>query len=171
MDRLKNILTYIIVFLALVFCTQWLVIKYIPNGIYKIAVHRAGKEPNKWIHNGKTDASMRRVVLPNPDFIYSALFYDVKDKDLVVMGSFPDSAYASIAFYDDRCQPYYVYNNQSPRRTGPFWFQLSKHGLKGANQMQAKTNKGVIICRFLVTGDSSYQKMQAFQHQLLSQVK
>ncbi|MDB5284709.1 MAG: putative integral rane protein [Bacteroidota bacterium] len=164
---MRKLLIGILVFASLAFVTQWLAIKYIPNIIYKIAVRR-GKEINTWIHNGKTDASMRRVVLPNPDFIYSALFYDVNDKDLTISGTLPDSTYASVAFYDDRCQPYYVYNNQSLRRTGKFAFQLSRLGLKGPNQLQAKTNKGIIICRFLLTGDSSFQKMSAFQRQLFS---
>jgi uncharacterized membrane protein len=167
---MKRKIIYIVAFLVLVFCTQWLVVKYLPNLVYRIAVHRAG-ETNKWIAAGKTDATMRRVVLPNPDFIYSALFYDVNDKDLVIMGVLPDSMYASVAFYDNRCQPWYVYNNLSKNRTGQFWFQLSKRGLKGTNQIQAKTNKGVIICRFLVGTDSLRSKMVDYQHSLVSSMK
>lgn len=168
---MKKWLTYLTIAAALTFLTQWLVIRYIPNLIYRIAVKRSAHEPNKWIHNGKTDAAMRKVVLPNPDFVYSALFYDVNDRDLIIEGVLPDSVYASVAFYDNRCQPYYVYNNMSKRRTGQFWFQLSRRGLKGANQLQAKTNKGVIICRYLLANDSNYAKAVEYQHQLVSELK
>lgn len=163
---MKRLITVVFSILVLALLVQWLVIKYIPNVVYKIAVHRSGNDFNRWINAGKTDAGMRRVVLPNPDFIYSALFYDVSGKDIILTGNFPDSTYASVAFYDNRCQPYYVYNNLSDNRKGQFRFQLSKKSANGPNQLQAKTGRGVVICRFLVKDSSKYEKMRAYQQQL-----
>jgi len=155
----------------LTFIIQWLFIKYVPNIVYKIAVHRSGRQCNQWINAGKTDAKMRRVVMPNPDFVYSAFFYDVNEKDIVVSGVLPDSGYASISFYDDRCQPYYVYNNLTQNHTGKFSLLLSQKASNAENQVQAKTLKGVLICRFLVKGDSAFQKMKEYQSQLSSAYK
>jgi hypothetical protein len=162
---MRRLLNFLLV-LGIAVVTQWAIIKYAPNVIYKIAVRRSNHPVNQWVNANKTDAAMRQVVLPNPDFIYSALFYDVNSKDLVLTGLFPDSVYASLAFYDDRCQPYYVYNNMASHRKGPFWFTLTRWGRKEANYLQAKTNKGVIICRFLVKNGGDFEKMKAYQQKL-----
>ena len=159
----------IVALLAFIF--QWMFIKYVPDLVYKIAIHRIKGQSNQWISAGKTDAKMRRVVMPNPDFVYSALFYDVNDKDISVSGVLPDSGYASVAFYDDRCQPYYIYNNLDRKRTGKFNFRLSNAAPRSTNDMQVKSGRGVIICRYLMKGDSSYQKMKAYQGQLSCEVK
>lgn len=161
--------TLIVVVLA--FIIQWMFIKHVPDIVYKIAVHRSGRPANQWINAGKTDAGMRRVVMPNPDFVYSAFFYDVNEKDVVVSGVLPDSGYASVSFYDDRCQPYFVYNNLSQDHTGKFSLTLSHQESTGEHEVHAKTNKGVLICRFLMKGDSALQRMKDYQNQLTSEVK
>ena len=167
---MKRIIIPALVFIAVALLTQWLVIKYIPTIVHAIALKRVHLR-NQWINNDKTDAGMRRVVLPNPDFKYSALFYDVNEHDIIVTGVLPDSTYSSVAFYDDRCQPYYVYNNLSADHKGRFEFQLSKHEVNGAKQIQPKTNTGVIICRYLVKNESAFNVMKAFQQQLACTVK
>lgn len=168
---MKKLIIGLTIALLVVFITQLLFIKYTPDLVYRIAVRRAGGSLNHWINAPKTDASLRRVVLPNPDFVYSALFYDVSKKDVIVSGVFPDSSYASIAFYDDRCQPFFVYNNLAEKQKGNFRFELSKDDRTGPGQLKPKMNKGVIICRFLMTTDSSYQKMLAYQQLLKSELK
>lgn len=168
---MKKFAVNALIVVVLAFIVQWMFIKYVPNLVYKIAVHRSGKSCNQWINAGKTDAKMRRVVMPNPDFVYSALFYDVNEKDIVVSGVLPDSGYASISFYDDRCQPYFVYNNLSSDHAGKFSLTLSQHESTGPHEVKAKTNKGVLICRFLLKGDSAFQKMKDYQHQLTSELK
>ena len=114
---------------------------------------------------------MRRVVLPNPDFKYSALFYDVSEHDITIAGMLPDSSYSSLAFYDDRCQPYFVYNNLSAEHKGRFEFRISKNAEDGAKQIHPKTNTGVIICRYLVKNDSAFNMLKAYQQQLTCSVK
>ena len=168
---MKKFAVNALIVIVLAFITQWMFIRYVPNLVYKIAAHRAGKPGNHWIHAGKTDAGMRRVVMPNPDFVYSAFFYDVNEKDIVISGVLPDSGYASISFYDNRCQPYFVYNNLSEEHKGKFALTLSQHESTGPHEVKAKANKGVLICRFLVKGDSAFQRMKDFQNQLTSELK
>ena len=158
-------------FLLLALVTQWAVIRFLPNLVYKIATGRIDHKFNAWINSGKTDASMRRVVMPNPDFVYSALFYDVSDKNVIVSGVLPDSTYASISFYDDRCQPYYVYNNLDSTRAGKFELNLVKGEVNDAHAVHVKTDRGVIICRFLRSNDSSYQQLVPYQKLLKCEVK
>jgi uncharacterized membrane protein len=165
-NLMKKIVTWLTLFLLIAFISQWVIIKYLPNIVYKIAIHRVHNNFNTWINSGKTDAGMRRVVMPNPDFVYSALFYDVSDRNIKVSGVFPDSTYASISFYDDRCQPYYVYNNLDSARTGKFELDLVKDGTNDAHSVKVKTERGVIICRFLKSTDSSYQQLVPYQKML-----
>ena len=163
---MRKIVYGIICFLLLAFATQWAVIKYFPDLVYKIATHRTGNRFNTWINAGETNASMRKVVMPNPDFVYSALFYDITDHPITVSGVFPDSTYASVSFYDDRCQPYQVYNNLDPNRKGKFEFILDSKEANAPHSMKAKTNRGVIICRFLRSNDSSYRQLVSYQKTL-----
>ena len=168
---MKKFAANVFIVVVMAFIIQWMFIRYVPNIVYRIAVHRSGHLTNQWINAGKTDASLRRVVLPNPDFVYSALFYDVSGKDIVVSGVLPDSGYASISFYDARCQPYFVYNNLSPDHTGKFSLTLSHQESMGSHEVHAQTNKGVMICRFLMKGDNDLQRMKSYQSQLSSQLK
>jgi uncharacterized membrane protein len=163
---MRKVVTGTIVFLLIAFTVQWALVKYAPNLVYKIAIGRVKGEFNKWMNAGNTDANMRRVVMPNPDFVYSALFYDVADKDISVSGILPDSTYASVSFYDDRCQPYYVYNNLDSTRRGKFELKLGKSDERNAQFIHAKTTRGAIICRFLKSTDSSYQQLVPFQQAL-----
>jgi hypothetical protein len=161
---------YVVVFISIAAVTQWAAIKYIPNLVHAIAVHRV-KKINVWVNAGKTDAAMRKVVMPNPDFIYSALFYDVNSHDITVSGYLPDSGYASVAFYDDRCQPYYVYNNLEPNHTGPFTFSLSSRLVKVIHGLHPLTNTGVIICRYLLKSDTAFARIKNYQGELRSEVR
>jgi uncharacterized membrane protein len=163
---MRRVVTGFIFFLLIAFVTQWAVIRYAPDLVFKEALRRTNHQYNKWMNAGNTDAKMRRVVMPNPDFVYSALFYDVTNKDITVAGIFPDSTYASVSFYDDRCQPYYVYNNLDSTRRGKFELNLVNDDKGGANSVRAKTGKGVIICRFLKSTDSSYQQLVPYQQAL-----
>jgi uncharacterized membrane protein len=168
---MRRFFSWLIAFLLIVFVTQWMVIKYLPSLVYRIAIHRIDNKFNVWINSGKTDANMRRVVMPNPDFVYSALFYDVRNKNLTVSGVLPDSTYASISFYDNRCQPYYVYNNLDSARKGKFELILVKNGDDDGHSVHVKTDRGVIICRFLKSTDSSYQQLVPYQKMLMSEIK
>jgi uncharacterized membrane protein len=167
---MKKFAVNALIVLLLAFITQWLFIRYVPDIVYRIAVHRVSFT-NQWIHNGHTDARMRRVVLPNPDFVYSALFYDLGDKELDLSGMLPDSGYASVSFYDDRCQPYLVYNNLSANHHGQFHFILSSKPSNAENEIQAKTRRGVLICRYLVKDARDYEQMRSFQSRLRCQLK
>ncbi len=168
---MRKIVIGLIGFVLLVLAIQWAVIHYLPDVVYKIATRRIEHKFNVWINAGKTDASMRRVVMPNPDFVYSALFYDVTDNNIQISGVLPDSTYASISFYDDRCQPYCVYNNLDSSRTGKFELNLVKNETSAPHTVHVKTERGVVICRFLKSTDGSYQQLVPYQKMLRCEVK
>ena len=44
-----------IIFLSIALITQWVVVKYLPAWVYKIAIHRIDHKFNVWTNAGKTD--------------------------------------------------------------------------------------------------------------------
>lgn len=158
MSRIK----WLVVFVFITWAVQQLFIAFVPNLVFAIAQIRKPEPLNTVIHVSKTDAGLRKVVLPNPDFIYSACFYDVGHNDLLVTGEFADSAqYCCIAFYDNTAQPYYVRNNLQGFKN-KYTIRLSAVG-RVQRTLKAKTAKGVILMRYLAT--DSAQRANALRLQ------
>ncbi len=149
-------------FAAIVFVVQYLFIAYIPDLIFAIAKRRSEKPLNSVIHAPRTDAKLRRVVLPNPDFIYSACFYDASENDLMITGEFPDSTqYGSLAFYGSNIQPYLVMNNQNGRKTK---FKLRLTSVSRVHSDIISPNKqGAILLRMLAVDSAQIQKALSLQ--------
>ncbi len=153
MRKVTKLVPYFIVVIGMAFFVQLFIIRYLPNGLYRVAKRLSGKPYNTFIHPPKTNAKLRKVVLPNPDFIYSALFYDVSNGDVVVSGEWPDtSQYACIGFYGNNLQPYYVVNNRH-NLDGQFRFRLtsSSESPTDMSVVKAQSEKGSILIRMLVT--------------------
>jgi uncharacterized membrane protein len=148
-----KIVVRVFLFVLIVAAVQHLFISFVPDIIFAIAQYRKPQPVNTIIHATQPDAQMRKVVLPNPDFIYSACFYDVTENDLVISGEFPDtSQYCSLAFYDNTCQPFFVSNNLHGMAKN-YRIRLKTYN-KGPHGVVAKTKRGVILMRILVTNAS-----------------
>jgi uncharacterized membrane protein len=132
-----------------VYAVQRLFIAYAPNLIFAIAKYRSHAPLNTVIYAPPTDAKLRKVVLPNPDFIYNACFYDVTKTDLLITGDFPDSTqYASLAFYGEDMQPYYVMNNQVGLKKH-FKLRLT-HSNRIRGDIRSPGKQGSFLLRLLV---------------------
>ncbi len=157
-----NLLKRLLLFVAIVVLVQYCFIRFVPNLIFAIAQVRKPQPLNTVIHAGKTDASLRKVVLPNPDFIYSACFYDVSDSDLVINGVFADtSQYCCLAFYDNTMQPYYVRNNLQGFKNR-YAIRLSSVA-REQRTLKAKTKKGVVLMRVLTTNADQVNRARQIQ--------
>lgn len=158
----KEVILLIILFVSIVFGVQHLFIVYVPNIIFGIGKFRSGEPLNTVIYAPKTDAKLRKVVLPNPDFIYNACFYDATARDILITGEFPDSTqYASLAFYGNNVQPYYVMNNQRGLK------QRFKLRLSSVNRVRGDistpTKQGAVLLRMLVTDSFQMEKALSIQ--------
>ena len=159
---MRKILQRILLFVFIVFITQHLFIAYVPQLVFAIAKHRKPQPVNTVYHAGKTDASLRKVVLPNPDFIYSACFFNLSKNDLLITGEFPDtSQYCSLAFYDDNVQPYYVRNNLQGFKN-KYTIRLSAVN-RVQRTLRAKTKQGTVLMRILVTDSSQMANAKRIQ--------
>jgi hypothetical protein len=132
-------------------------IVYLPNLIFMLAKHRSGKPLSTVIHAPKTDANLRRVVLPNPDFVYSACFYDVGKTDLIITGTFPDTTqYCSLSFYGSDVQPYHVINNLQDIAHS-YNFRLS-NSQNADGAIQSVSRQSVILMRILATDSAQIER-------------
>lgn len=157
-----KIASRVFLFAVIVWVAQYLFVAYVPNIIFGIAQFRKPQPVNTVIHNGKTDATMRKVVLPNPDFIYSACFYDLTNNDLMIEGEFADSIqYCSLSFYGDDVQPYYVRNNMQGFKS-KYVLRFSSVN-RVTRTLRAKTPKGVILMRILATTPAQIAKARQLQ--------
>jgi uncharacterized membrane protein len=157
-----RMLSRLLLFTLLVFATQHLFIAYVPAMVFAIAKQRKPQPMNAVYHAGKTDASLKKVVLPNPDFIYSACFFDLSKNDLLITGEFPDtSQYCSLAFYDDNVQPYYVRNNLQGFKN-KYVIRLSSVN-RVQRTLRAKTRQGTVLMRILVTDSAQMANAKRIQ--------
>ncbi len=150
---MKSYIVPFVLCIALAWAVQSWIIAAVPRIIFALAEPLSHEPLNTLINAPRTDAKLRRVVLPNPDFIYSAVFYDVSKGDLLFSGKFPDSSqYACLAFYNNNLQPYYVVNNQKGI-TGAYQFRLTASDKKDNSPftIHAQTKQGSILMRLLVT--------------------
>lgn len=134
----------------------------VPSIVFAMAKMRKPVPVNTVYHAPPTDAALRQVVLPNPDFVYSICFYNLSQADLLLTGEFTDtSQYCSLAFYDDQLQPYYVQNNFQGFKS-KFSLRLS-YVNRVQRTLRAKTKQGVVLFRMLAI--DSAQKANAIRLQ------
>lgn len=152
----------VLLFVIIAGIVQHLFIAYVPNLVFEIAKYSKHQPVNTVIHAPKTDAKLRQVVLPNPDFIYSACFYDVSRNDLLITYQFADTTqYCSLAFYGDNMQPYYVRNNLQGFNASDT-LRLSAVN-REQRTLRATTKQGVILMRVLVTNKGQTETARKLQ--------
>jgi len=128
----------------------------------------------------------RAVVMPNPDFAYVSMFYDLDKGPIYISGLMPDSTYWSVALYEANTNNYFVKNDQqfdtneldviittqkhpltkdSRHLVGTlvpsyYNFHLIKEGLVpiGTELIKSPNEKGFLLIRVLSTKKSKQEK-------------
>lgn len=134
-------------------------IKYTPNVIY-------GKVKSKMLAQSSIqenelrllpfpDENSRAVVMPNPDFAYISMFYDLKDGPVHVAGKMPDSTYWSVALYEPNTSNHYV-KNDLQYGTSDLNIVVAPEGINfnsidGAEVIVSPTIEGFLLVRLLGT--------------------
>ena len=91
----------------------------------------------------------RNVVMPNPDFLYSTIFYDLSEKDLNINANMPDSTYWSVSFYKPNTINWYVKNDRE-FDTNKLDLTLTLNDSKSEDFITSPVKKGFMIIRILV---------------------
>ena len=87
--------------------------------------------------------------MPNPDFLYSTIFYDLSEKDLNINANMPDSTYWSVSFYKPNTINWFVKNDQE-FDTNKLDLTLTLNDSKSENVIKSPVKKGFMIIRMLV---------------------
>ena len=168
---LKKVKLLLVIPLVIVFYygTLWA----IPFLIQKKVLASTGIRINSIKYSDKPTPENNRVVpLPNPDFLYSLIGYDVTDSILKITGPIPDSTYWSISTYQGNTTNYFVLNNRQIKNH--FEFYLVKEGytshlidtIPKSRIIYSPTNKGVVLFRNLLSKAYSDSRLAELQHQV-----
>lgn len=87
--------------------------------------------------------------MPNPDFLYSTIFYDLSEKDLNINANMPDSTYWSVSFYKPNTINWFVKNDQE-FDTNNLDLTLTFNDSKSENVITSPVEKGFMIIRILI---------------------
>ena len=130
-----------------------LTIHYIPNIVYAVFHYKIEKnqniKDNEIKHFDIPSDQSRNVVMPNPDFLYSTIFYDLSEKDLNINAIMPDSTYWSVSFYKPNTINWFVKNDQE-FVTNNLDLTLTFNDSKSQGVIKSPVKKGFMIIRILV---------------------
>ena len=164
-----RILKYILPIVVLSFFFYKMTIKYVPDVIYsRVKSKMLGQsaiQENELRLLPFPDENSRAVVMPNPDFAYVSMFYDLSDGPLHVTGKMPDSTYWSVALYEPNTSNHFVKNDM---QYGNSNLNIVIGNLdqkptlvSGAELINSPTKEGFLLLRLLGTerSDEERQKM------------
>ncbi len=69
------------------------------------------EQDNKLLHSERVNPKFQSPGLPNPDFVYSSLVYDLEGGMLKLKGKVADSTYWSLGLYGWDGKNFYTINN------------------------------------------------------------
>lgn len=165
----KSIFTLVLVVIAVTFyyLTIWATPYYVQNKFAEksagyVNTPRFGAQPNA--------ENSRVIPLPNPDFLYSTINYDLKENVLKISGIVPDSTYWSISAYQENTTNFFVENEEKVK--SKFEYYLAPEGstsevLKNVPKekiIYSPTTKGLILFRYLVSKAYPVKTLEELQH-------
>jgi len=135
------------------FGSYYLTINFIPKIVYEVFHYKIEKnqniKDNEIKHFDIPSDQSRNVVMPNPDFLYSTIFYDLSEKDLNINANMPDSTYWSVSFYKPNTINWFVKNDQE-FDTNNLDLTLTFNDSKSENVITSPVEKGFMIIRILI---------------------
>tara|TARA_B110000093_G_C12878507_1_gene370833 strand:+ start:587 stop:1102 length:516 start_codon:yes stop_codon:yes gene_type:complete len=150
---MKKIFFYLGIIMVMSICSYNLTIHYIPNIVYAVFHYKIEKnqniKDNEIKHFDIPSDQSRNVVMPNPDFLYSTIFYDLSEKDLNINANMPDSTYWSVSFYKPNTINWYVKNDRE-FDTNKLDLTLTLNDSKSEDFIISPVKKGFMIIRILV---------------------
>jgi uncharacterized membrane protein len=160
-------LVLVIIAVSFYYLTIWATPYYVQNkfaekSLGAINTPQFGDQPNA--------ENSRVIPLPNPDFLYSTINYDLKENVLKISGIVPDSTYWSISAYQENTTNYFVQNEEQVK--SKFEYYLAPEGstsevLKNIPKekiIYSPTKKGLILFRYLVSKAYPVKQLSELQH-------
>ncbi len=126
--------------------------------------NRIGQE-NQFSILPAPDENSRLVVKPNPDFVYSSAFYNLKDGPIRITGELPDSIYWSVALYEPNTTNFYIKNDRE-FQSNQLDLIITRERSPGfqSEQILSQTKKGFVLLRLLKMKKSPENELTTMAH-------
>ena len=172
-DKSSNKLTWLVILIVLAvifyYLTLWVTPYYVQ---YKFASKHKGTANTINFAAKPSSENARVVPLPNPDFLYSTIGYNVSDSILKITGPVPDSTYWSLAVYQANSTNVFVVNDQQVDKQ--FEFYLVKDGTHSAfidslpkeKIITTPSSRGLVLFRYLISKAYPLDTLANLQHQV-----
>jgi uncharacterized membrane protein len=166
----KGIFALVLVAIAISFyyLTIWITPYYVQK---KFAEKSLGSVNTPRFGDQPTAENSRVIPLPNPDFLYSTINYDLNDHVLKISGIVPDSTYWSISAYQENTTNYFVQNEEQVKSKFEYYLVppegSTSEVLKNIPKekiIYSPTTKGLILFRYLVSKSYPVKKLAELQH-------
>jgi uncharacterized membrane protein len=124
---------------------------------------------NVLLRGQKTNAQSRGVVRPSPDLVYSIVSYDVSKEPIRLSAKVPTDFYWSLSCFQQNSDNFFVVNDRQAK-SNPVEIVLAKQGTQvtdagNAQVVFSPTDRGILLMRYLLTGDDKYQDLVTVQKQ------
>jgi uncharacterized membrane protein len=160
----------VLVTLALAAVLHWLIIAAVPYAVLLRLRTRGRSRPNIPVHAERIDDSERLVPLPNPDFVYSVMGYDLRHGPVRLRGRIPRDTYFSISAYASNTVNFFVVSDRELRGDAfdvvlvPQGSSKAEMPISGGLVVEAPTTLGVVIVRYLLLRNEDYPNLREIQH-------
>ncbi|HEY1708053.1 MAG TPA: DUF1254 domain-containing protein [Rhizomicrobium sp.] len=146
--------------------TVWL----LPRAImHRVITRMAVLGLNEIRFQNRPDASVRGVVRPSPDLLYSICAFDLSAGPLRVRSPVPGDTYWSVSLFDNATNNFYVLDDQQAHATHQSTadFVIAPQGspatLDGLKTVAAPSTQGLVLFRTLIDDDRKLAAIDALR--------
>lgn len=173
-DKLKYIFLVLPLSIGFYYLTLWITPYYVQ---YKIASARAVEANTIRFAEAPSPENNRVVLLPNPDFLYSTIGYDLSDgKILKVSGPIPQRTYWSISAYKANTTNYFVANDQQLGKEFEYYLTNEVNddkrleGIPKDKIIYSPTTQGLLLFRYLISKTYTIESLTTLQKKVKVEV-
>jgi uncharacterized membrane protein len=169
---LRRLLPWIAATLVVAVLVHLASVWLLPRAIMHRAIARiAAVGLNEIRFQNRPDASVRGIVRPSPDLLYSVCAYDLAGGALQIHSPVPPDTYWSVSLFDDATDNFYVWDDRQAHaaRQNTVDFAVAPPGspatLNGLKTVVSPSRRGLVLFRTLINDDRKLPAIDAFRRQ------
>lgn len=173
-DKLKYIFLVLPLSIGFYYLTLWITPYFVQ---YKIASTRVVEANTIRFAEAPSPENNRVVPLPNPDFLYSTIGYDLSDgKILKITGPVPQDSYWSISAYKANTTNFFVENDQQLGKDFEYYLtnevsdDIRLEGIPRDKIIYSPTSKGLLLFRYLISKAYTIEALSTLQKKVKVEV-
>ncbi len=158
----------ILLFVVIAVSAYFLTLVATPYAVLVLLKIKNGTAYNQPVYAEIVTEKERRVVLPNPDFLYIVMGYNLRKGPVKISGKMPEDSYYSVALYEPNTRNFYVKNDRDvPEKKYEFILATQKQqkDLTAGETEIVESPKpvGALLVRILITDPSQIPYLKEIQ--------